>query len=135
VDDPWLDEALTQYSSLLYHEVVYGPETAADILERDFVQVYDNLVEQGEDMPACLPVASYDRRLYSPIVYHKAPLYFHALRQEVGEETFFRILRTYYSRNRYGIATPDSWLTAVQIVSGDPHAALFEQWIRGTRER
>jgi hypothetical protein len=32
IDEPWLDEALTQYSTMLYYEKAYGPERAAGIL-------------------------------------------------------------------------------------------------------
>ncbi|MGD1995675.1 MAG: M1 family metallopeptidase [Anaerolineae bacterium] len=131
VDEPWLDEALVQYSTFLYHEVAYGSEMAADILDRRFVQTQERLVDIGEDMPVGLPVAAYDRGLYASVVYGKGPLYFHALREEVGDEVFFDILRAYYRRHRYGIATPDSFLTTVDMVAGDPHRALFERWISG----
>ncbi len=71
VDEPWLDEALTQYTTLLYHEFLYGPDTAAGILKDDFQANYDRLVKEGNDMPAGLPVAAYPRDLYSPVVYRK----------------------------------------------------------------
>ncbi len=132
VDEPWLDEALTQYSTLLYHEFLYGSETAADILENDFQRVYDQLVEEGTDMPVGLPVAAYPREFYSPVVYRKGTLYFHALRQRVGDTAFFTILQTYYRRHRYGIATPESFLQTVQIVTGSAQRDLYERWIMGT---
>jgi aminopeptidase N len=77
-------------------------------------------------------VASYSPALYSPVVYQKGPLYFHALREEVGDEAFFAILRTYFNRNRYEVATPEEFLTAVKIVTGDEHRSLYERWIIGT---
>ncbi len=131
VDKPWLDEALTQYTTLLYHEFLYGAETAADILKNDFQATYDRLTEEGNDMPAGLPVAAYPRDLYSPVVYRKGALYFHALRGRVGDEAFFAILRAYYRRHRYGIATPDSFLTTVKTVTGNEHRDLYERWILG----
>lgn len=131
VDTPWLDEALTQYSTLLYHEFLYGPETAADLLEREFQEVYDRLVEERTDMPVGLPVAAYPRDLYGPVVYRKGPLYFHALRQQVGDEAFFAILRTYYRRHQYAIATPESFLQVVQAVTGSARRDLYERWIMG----
>jgi len=131
VDEPWLDEALAQYSVLLYYEATYGSEMAAYIVEREFEQVHHNLIAAGRDMPVGLPVAAYDPELYGPVVYDKGPLYFHALRREVGDGDFIAILQTYCRRHRYGIATPDSFLTAVKIVSGDPRRPLFEEWIAG----
>ncbi len=131
VDEPWLDEALVQYSTLLYYEDRYGAELAAELLDQVFQQPYEELVESGRDAPVGLPVAAYSGRDYGPVVYQKGPLYFHALRQEVGDESFWAILQAYFARNRYGVATPESWLAAVEAVTGDEHRALYEQWIEG----
>jgi aminopeptidase N len=135
VDEPWLDEALVQYSTLLYYEDRYGAELAAELLEQVFRQPYEALVETGRDAPAGLPVAAYSEGDYGPVVYQKGPLYFHALRQEVGDENFWAILQTYFARNRYGVATPEDWLAAVAAVTGDEHHALYEQWIMGAAEQ
>jgi len=131
VDEPWLDEALVQYSTLLYYEDRYGAELAAELLEQVFRQSYQKLVESGRDAPAGLPVAAYSGEDYGPVVYQKGPLYFHALRQEVGEENFWAILQTYFTLNRYRVATPEDWLAAVEAVTGYEHRALYEQWIVG----
>jgi len=135
VDDPWLDEALTQYSTLLYFEARYGAAVAADLLEQVFQQPYEQLLESGRDAPSGLPVAAYSGEDYGPVVYQKGPLYFHALRQAVGDEDFGEILQMYFARNRYGVATPEDWLAAVEAVTGDEHRALYEQWIVGTTEQ
>jgi hypothetical protein len=132
VDEPWLDEALVQYCTLLHYERVYGADAAAEVLDWNFRQAQRDLIESGDDMPVGLPVASYPRYLYSAVVYRKGPLYFQALREQVGDETFFAILRTYFVRHRYGIATAEDWLTAVRIVAGDDHRTLYDQWIVGT---
>jgi aminopeptidase N len=62
-------------------------------------------------------------------VYQKGPLYFHELRQTVGEEAFWQILQRYFEQNRYGIATPEDWLKAVETVTGEQHRDLYEEWI------
>jgi hypothetical protein len=134
VDEPWLDEALTQYSTMLYYEKVYGPERAAGILRGEFVQIHQNLVRRGRDMPAGLAASAYGPELYWQIVYDKGALYFHELRQAVGDESFFEILQTYYSRHRYKIATPESLLAVIESVTGDRHQDIFDTWIAGSME-
>jgi len=134
VDEPWLDEALTQYSTLLYFEDRYGAELAAELLEQVFRQPYEELVESGRDAPVGLPVAAYSGEDYGPVVYRKGPLYFHALRQEVGDENLWAILQMYFTLSRYDIATPEDWLAAVEAVTGDEHRALYERWIVETTE-
>jgi hypothetical protein len=129
IDEPWLDEALTQYSTMLYYEKVYGPDRAAGILRGEFVQTHQNLVRSGRDLPAGLPAAAYAPSLYWQVVYDKGALYFHELRQAVGDAAFFEILQTYYSLHRYRIATPESFLAVVESVTGDRHEDVYEAWI------
>ena len=131
VDDPWLDEALVQYCTLLYFEEQYGHDVAETLLESVFQQPYEELRGSERDKPVGLPVAAYNSRDYGVVVYQKGPLYFHALRQVVGEEAFWEILQTYFERNRYRIATPEDWLAAVDAVSGEQHQSLYKAWISG----
>jgi len=114
---------------MLYYEKVYGPERAAGILRGEFIQTHQSLVRRGRDMPAGLEAAAYGPELYWQIVYDKGALYFHELRTTVGDEAFFEILRTYYYRHRYRIATPESFLAVVESVTGDRHQDIFEKWI------
>jgi hypothetical protein len=131
VDEPWLDEALTQYSTYLYYEAAYGPDVAQGVLESEFVQVHQDLIRSGSDLPVGRPAEFYRSDLYWKVVYDKGALYFHALRGEIGEDAFFEVLRVYFARNRYGIATPRSWLMAVEEVTGSFYFALYRQWILG----
>ncbi len=80
-------------------------------------------------MPIGLPVAAYPEALYGTVVYGKGPLFFHELRQEVGEETFDRILRTYFEEHLYGIAYPQDLLEVAERISGQELDALYEEWI------
>ncbi|MBN1640703.1 MAG: hypothetical protein JXA09_05665 [Anaerolineae bacterium] len=134
VRHPWLDEGLTQYSTMLYYEHLYGAGTGAGIVEAEFVQTYQALVQRGQDLPAGLPAEAYGPVLYWQIVYDVGALYFHNLRQRVGDEAFYAILQAYYARNRYQIATPASLLQAIEDVTGDPQLALYEQWIGALEE-
>jgi hypothetical protein len=94
VDEPWLDEALVQYCTLLYFEEQYGQDVAEMLLESVFWEPYEELQATGCDRPTGLPVAAYSRSDYGPLIYQKGPLYFHELRQLVGAEAFWEILRT-----------------------------------------
>ncbi len=131
VDEPWLDEALTQYSTLLYYEEAYGKERADGILYSEFIQTYESLKGTGRDMPAGLPADSYPPDLYWAVVYDKGALYFHALRERVGDDSFFEILQAYYERHRYQIATPAAFLETVEDVTGGRHQDLYDKWIGG----
>jgi aminopeptidase N len=132
VDEPWLDEALTQYSTFLYYEAVYGAGRARGVLNAEFIHAHRELVRSGRDLPAGLPASSYSSGLYWPVVYDKGALYFHNLRETIGDAAFFEVLQIYFQDNRYGIATPEDWLAAVEKVTGDRHLAIYQNWIVGS---
>ncbi|MCR4407154.1 MAG: M1 family metallopeptidase [Anaerolineae bacterium] len=129
LDEPWLDEALTNYSVVVYFEKVYGQKFAEMFVEDYFVHNYDEIVKAGRDEIVGRPVAEFSEEQYGPIVYVKGPLFFHYLRQQVGDETFFAILRTYFQRYRYDIATPQGFLAVANEVSGQDITPLYEKWI------
>ena len=131
LDEPWLDEALTQYTCLLYFEHRYGETAAKEVLASAFLDPYQQLQEGREDLPAGLPVAAYPEGLYGAVVYGKGPLFFHELRLQVGDETFYDILRTYYSRYRYKVAYPRDLISVAEQVSQQDLHTLYAKWILG----
>lgn len=133
VDEPWLDEALTNYSTLIYVEDIHGQQEAQSILANYFEGPYRQVVEEGRDAVVAQPVAAFSEEDYGPIVYGKGPLFFHALRQEVGDETYFAIMREYLRQHKYKIATPESFLRVAESVSGRDLDALYKQWILSTK--
>jgi hypothetical protein len=130
LDEPWLDEALAQYSTLLYFEHRYGAEQARSIRE-SFESWYKSVGADEQKMAVGLPVAAYPEHLYGPIVYGKGPLFFHEMRQQIGDEAFYQVLRTYLEEHRYGVAYPPDLMAVAEQVSGQSLDALYEQWILG----
>jgi hypothetical protein len=129
VDEPWLDEALTQYSTLIYFEEVHGKGVADSIRKDYFEGGYQQTVEEGRDAVVAQPVAAFSPEDYGPIVYVKGPLFFHALRQQVGYDTYIEIMRRYLEQHKYGIATPESFLAVAEEVSGQSLDEIYHRWI------
>lgn len=129
VDEPWLDEALTNYSALIYFEDVHGKETAETILERYFEEPYRRAIEEKRDAVVAQPVAAFSPEDYGLIVYAKGALFFHALRQEVGDEVYFEIMRRYLEEHKYRIATPESFLAVAEEVAGRSLKGIYRRWI------
>ncbi len=129
VDKPWLDEALTNYSTLIYIEDIHGQKEAQSALAEYFESPYRQIVEEGRDAAVAQPVAAFSAEDYGPLVYGKGPLFFHALRQKVGDETYFAIMREYLRQHRYQIATPESFMRVAESVSGHDFDAIYKQWL------
>jgi hypothetical protein len=125
-DEPWLDEALTQYSTALYYEFVVG---WGDAVEEVFESRYQQVAGTPEDELISLPVAGYTDSNYGAVVYGKGPLFFDALRQQVGDRTFVAILQEYFNTYRYDIASGPDLLHLAERVSGQDLSALYQEWL------
>lgn len=127
---PWLDEGLAEYSAYLYFDQVYGPKRAEALRQERWVLPYQYLVAQGEDAPVNQPVFHFARN-YEALVYGKAALFFHRLREEMGDARFREALHQYLARYRYDLATPERLMATFNEAAGQDLTPLYNQWVRG----
>lgn len=126
LDDPWLDESLTQFITLQYYEDEYGSQAAdsfRESLEGRWARV------GNADIPIGLPVASYNGAEYGAIVYGRGPLFFEALQAEMGTEKFDAFLHDYTERLSWDIATPEFLQSLAEEHCACNLDALFEEWV------
>ncbi len=132
IDHPWLDEALTSYSSSLYYEFTQRPE-AAEGLFSYYENRYQQAVEAGSDDQITRSETYFenlaDPRRYGAIVYAKGALFFRALRQEIGDEAFFSALANYFDTHKYRIANPDDLLNAFEKAAGYQLDDFYQDWL------
>lgn len=128
LENPWQDEALATYSSLLYQEA-YQPEAFEGTLE-----VYRERVERVEggpmDGPIFQPVEAFRANPsgYSTVVYLKGALFFMELREEIGEQAFFNALQSYYDSFRFRLAEPEALLGAFESACNCELDQFFAAW-------
>ena len=126
LDDPWLDESLTQFITLQYFTDEYGAEGAEGFrasLEGRWARV------GNANIPIGLPVAGYNGAEYSSIVYGRGPLFFVALRNDMGTEAFDVFLREYTETLSWGIATPELMQSLAEKHCGCDLQAIFDEWV------
>jgi hypothetical protein len=128
VNTPWLDEGLAEYSMAVYYREVFGEARMNTLINQHWLVPYQVAVDNGYDAVVNQPAAAFTWE-YEVIVYAKAALFFDALRREVGDDTFYAILREYANRYRWRIATPDDFLRVAESVSGQDLDALYTHWI------
>jgi hypothetical protein len=133
--EPVLDEALAQWSALLYVQDVRGEERARQMQEdqlRGVYQVYRTF--GGEDRAANAPARDYRNSFqYAAIVVSKGALMLVALRQLLGDERFFRALRSYYEANRLEIAEVDdlraAFVAESELLQRRMVTRTFTRWL------
>ena len=126
VNEPWLDEGMTQYATALYFEKSQG-KPAAENYRQSWWGRWQRV--ETEVIPIGLPVSAYSMTEYSAIIYGRAPLFIDALRTKMGDEIFFRFLKAYYQTYQWNIVETDDFQTLAEQTCGCDLEELFGQWV------
>ena len=115
-EDLWLNEGFATYSEWLW----YAHKHDSDAFDRFWDEMWtDEMGPPGKPLPE------------SPFawVYDRGALVVHALREEVGDEDFFAILREFLSRHGGGNASTADFIGVAEDVSGKELDELFDAWL------
>ena len=126
LDDPWLDESLTQFATLQYYTDEYGENGARgfrDSLEGRWASI------NNEKIPIGLSVAEYSDKEYGAIVYGRGPLFFVALREEMGTEAFDAFLKDYTETLSWKISTPETLQSLAEKHCSCDLQKIFDEWV------
>ena len=126
LDDPWLDESLTQFATLQYYTDEYGLAGAQGF--KSSLEGRWDAVNRA-DIPIGLPVAEYSGEQYSAIVYGRGPLFFIALKEKMGAEPFDAFLKEYTGTLSWGIATPEVLQSLAEKHCSCDLDELFNEWV------
>jgi aminopeptidase N len=135
---PFIDEAMANYSAILYFEHEYGREAAEQQMALQMKLNYQlHRMLGGQDRPVDQDAAAFKGPLeYSAIVYGKGALYFDEARKLVGDAAFFAALRDYYDRFWFRIAGPQDFTLVlrdhVPAAQQAAVSALYRHWINET---
>lgn len=121
--DIWLNESFATYAQALWIEHTRGRAALDEWVKGSYTFV---LEEQESMSPPGEPPAD---RLFNAGVYYWGALCLHALRLEVGDETFFEILKTYHERFADGNARTADFIAVAEEVSGKELSAFFDGWL------
>jgi len=130
---PWQDEALAQFSAILYAQDRYGAARAKKEADMNARMGYEMMRMMGQpDGPVDVPAEHQSQIAYGGLVYGKGPYYFLALRKKMGDAAFFAGLRAYVKEYYLGFAEPGAVEEAMK--RADPKdekeiAALTKHWL------
>ncbi|NOX17639.1 MAG: M1 family metallopeptidase [Chlorobi bacterium] len=116
-NDVWLNEGFATYSEALYWEARAGE----DALESTMLSKFDDFSEGTLYNPGT--------HLFSDLIYNKGAWTLHMLRAEIGDEMFFKTLRTYYEKFKYKNASTDDFKNVAEKISGKDLKKFFDQWV------
>jgi hypothetical protein len=123
--EPWLDEGLAQYATLLFYRDRDGEAGA-----RGYRQSFESRWERvgRADIPIGRPVAAYTDREYAAIVYGRAPLFLEALADRMGRPAFDGLLRSWCAGFRWKLARGRDFLSLAGEACGCSLDSLAARW-------
>ena len=120
--DIWLHEGFATWSEWIWSERHGGP-SAQEIFDEVFA---DDDPAIWDPPPGRVPSAA---ELFSDSVYDRGAMTLQALRVEVGDATFFRILRDWFAQHRYGNATTAEFIALAERDSHRNLNGFFRLWL------
>jgi aminopeptidase N len=121
--DIWLNEGFATFAELLWVEHLFG----AGAYREEVANRTEAARIAGYGPPATPPPSD----LFNGSVYQRGALVLVALRDEVGDDAFFEILRTHAERHANGNATTEDFIAIAEETSGSDLTELFAAWLYG----
>ena len=119
--DIWLNEGFATYSEALYWEYQAGKSALISTMNSKSGMFLTGTLYNPKE------------NLFSSLIYNKGAWVLHMLRREVGDSSFFKILRTYFQKFKYKNASTQDFQDVCEKVTGKNLKFFFDQWIyKGT---
>jgi aminopeptidase N len=121
--DIWLNEGFARWSEWIYTE-----KTGGTTAQQQFDTAYAGW---GASSSLNLPPGDVGgaENLFETTVYTRGAMTLQALRVKIGEEAFFRTLRTWYAKYRYENATTADFVEVAERASRQQLDAFFQTWL------
>ncbi|WP_309235269.1 M1 family metallopeptidase, partial [Streptomyces sp. TRM64462] len=120
--DMWLNEGFAQYAEWLYAEKFTGvpvPTSHAAAFAEP-----SNWAFPPADPPSAADISE-------PPVYYRGAMVLHKVRQAVGDEAFFALLKGWAAEHRHGNASTDDFTRFVEEETGEDLTELWDTWLYG----
>jgi len=119
-EDVWLNEGFATYASALWMGEAHGRGFYNGMMS----SFYSDMVDAG-----FTPGDPLERGLFNAGVYEQGALTLHALRQQIGDEAFFTLLRSYVERYQYSNASIADFIALAEEISGMELNDFFDAWL------
>jgi len=126
----WLNEGFATFMAAAYREHRFG-RTAYDLDIARMRARYERARAAGHDKPLVFPNWDHPTADDRTIVYQKGGYVLHLLRQELGDELFWRGIRAYTSTHAGQSVTTDDFKQSMQVATGRDLSGFFAKWVTG----
>ena len=134
IDEAWLDEGFATYSEGIFTEMEYG-EGNGDLYYKYLEEsAKEDIRSKAYDGVILKPLSRYENwNDYGPAVYTGGAMLLNEIRKQVGDQTFFIILQTYYDEYSFKIATTGDFLRICENVGNTEFDDLFHKHLSSVK--
>lgn len=130
----WLNEGFATYMEAVYRGKMYGKNAyAAKIKEDANIYLYGDAAADNTKHGLFNRTATDLDKLfkYPSITYNKGSLVIHLLREQIGDEAFWKAVNIYLNRHKFSNVETSDLKKIMEEVSGKNLDQFFKQWIYG----
>jgi hypothetical protein len=129
--EQWLSEGFAQYFAALYAEQQLAPGVVTNVLR----QMRRTAMNESPEGPIYLGYRlghiKGDAKVFRSVIYNKAAMVLHMLRRLIGDEAFFKGVRTFFAEWKYRKAGTGDLIAVMEKASGRDLSSFFDAWIFG----
>ncbi|MEU7896708.1 M1 family metallopeptidase [Nonomuraea sp. NPDC049152] len=120
--DLWLNEGFATYAEWLWSEHK-GKASAQSVFDAYYAR------PATDQMWDYAPGSARPNDLFNESVYTRGGMTLHALRKSVGDAVFFKLLKEWTARYKYGYVTTPQFIELAEKLSGKQLDSLFDAWL------
>jgi aminopeptidase N len=123
----WLSEGFATYFTHLYFEEHYGDQIFKERLQvdRETIFTYFN----KNPAPIVDTTVSNINKVLNANSYQKGSWFLHMLRNKMGDDSFWKGIKVYYKKFKYGNAYSHDFKKVMESVSHQDLSVFFKQWL------
>jgi aminopeptidase N len=122
--DIWLHEGFATWSEWIWSEHE-GNKTA----QKYFDNLYNTPAQNTIFWTPPPAVPGTPAFMFNGTIYNRGGMTLQALRQKIGDVSFFQIMRTWATENRYGNVTTPEFISLAEQISGMDLDHFFDVWL------
>ncbi|MGB8700988.1 MAG: M1 family metallopeptidase, partial [Thermosynechococcaceae cyanobacterium] len=124
----WIKEGMASYSEVLWTDAEYGTEEAAYYRLQE-ARRYFTEDSTRYRRPVVTHIYREAIELYDRHIYEKGSCIYHMIRAELGDDLFWRAIRTFVQDNAHRTVETVDLLRAIDHATGRNLAFLFDQYV------
>lgn len=124
----WLSEGFATYFTAVYMEFNKSKSNFKKIMKRSRERVIKYFYKKNHSSIVDYKIEKL-RGILNTNSYQKGAWFLHMLRRKLGDETFFKGIRTYYSKYMNMNALTGDFRECMETVSGEDLSTFFNQWV------